>query len=137
MNKFRTAYDGQRGRVAIVFPETGRTKQAHKTECDINHIIKRYDKTGLIAHVNESTAVYGDFTDINEYQQSLNRVIEAQEAFMDLPSNVRKRFSNDPGEFFEFCTNPANMDEMIALGLAEKPIVPVVDTPLDVAPNSV
>jgi phage internal scaffolding protein len=48
----------------------------------------------------------------------MNFIIQAQEDFALLPANVRKRFNNDPGEFFEFATNPDNYDDMVKLGLA-------------------
>lgn len=100
-------------------PVESLTKQAHKNECDINKIVANYDRTGLITHVKEASAQYGDFTEVNEYQESLNTVIHAQNAFDELPAHVRKKFQNDPGAFFEFATNPNNHDDMVELGLAE------------------
>lgn len=100
-------------------PVESLTKQAHKDECDINKIVANYDRTGLISHVSASTARYGDFTEVNEYQESLNTVLRAQRDFDALPADVRKRFGNNPGEFFEFATNPDNHDQMVEMGLAE------------------
>nr|QXN72798.1 MAG: internal scaffolding protein [Microvirus sp.] len=96
------------------------TEQHHRDACSISTILNQYDKTGLITHVNKATAAYGDYTEVNEYQESLNMVIRAQNAFGELPAHIRKRFDNDPGEFFEFATNPANLDEMVELGLAQR-----------------
>ena len=124
---FNTPYDGNRNRVSIDFldddgnPAIGRTEQHHADACDVNNILKQYDRTGLLSHVNEMKAHYGDFTEVNEYQESLNTVIYAQNAFDDLPSDVRKRFANDPGLFIEFVTNPSNIDEMVDIGLAVLP----------------
>lgn len=98
------------------------TEQSHCKRCDVNNILAQYDKTGLITHVNKAVAEYGDFTLVNEYQESLNTVIAAREAFAELPSKIRARFNNDPGEFFEFATNPDNGQAMVDLGLAEVPI---------------
>lgn len=131
MSKFRSAYDGKRNRVSVQFLDEngeqsiGKTEQHHKAECDINNVIKKYDKTGLITHVNTAKATYGDYTDINEYQESLNIVIKAENAFMEMPSSIRKKFGNDPGLFMEFISNPDNLEEMITLGIAERPITPV------------
>lgn len=102
----------------------GLTEQHHKSLCDINNIIHNYDKTGLINHVSSSTAQYGDFTGINEYQQALHVIMHADEAFSGLPSDVRKRFENDPGKFFEFATNPDNHDELVEMGLATPEFTP-------------
>ena len=125
--KFRTAYS-KPVKVVVDFtdidgnPLPTPTQQHAKAECDINNILKQYDRTGLITHINSAKAQYGDFTEVNEYQESLNRVMMAQEAFMELPSAIRKQFENDPGQFFEFATNPENQDAMVEMGLAERPI---------------
>jgi phage internal scaffolding protein len=97
----------------------GRTEQHHKSDVDINNILRKYDKTGLIVHVNKAVADYGDYTEVNEYKENLNAVMNAQNMFNELPSHIRKRFANDPGEFIEFVTNPDNAQEMVDLGLAD------------------
>lgn len=137
----RKPYDGKRYRVSLSFldengdPSVGMTEQCHKDLCDIENILRKYDRTGLITHVNQAKANYGDFTLVNEYQENLNMIIEAQSAFDDLPSDIRKRFGNDPGAFFEFVTNPDNESELVKMGLAEAPVVPqsapVDPTPVD------
>lgn len=101
-------------------PLESMTKQQFKDECDINNVLKKYDSTGLITHVNKTQARFGDFTEVNEYQESLNIVIAAQAAFDALPSALRKRFANDPGLYVEFVTNPENEAEMIRLGMAKE-----------------
>lgn len=118
----RRAYERERVSLAFVnedgTPQESLTKQQCRDQCDIGLIIEQFDRTGLIRHVARGVAEYGDFSEVNEYQESLNRVIAAQESFQGLPAAIRKRFSNDPGEFFEFATNPANADTMRELGLA-------------------
>lgn len=100
----------------------GRTEQCHKKECDINNIIKKYDKHGLITHVNQAIAHYGDYTEINEFSVSMNTVKKAQELFDALPATVREKFGNDPGKYVEFVTNPENHEEMVKMGLAIKKV---------------
>ena len=103
--KFRTPYDEQRNAVSISFEGTETlTEQHHKDRCQVLNIMKQYDRTGLISHVNRSAGEYGDFTVVNEYQENLNMVIAAQDSFAQLPSSIRSEFSNDPGTFFEFVT---------------------------------
>lgn len=97
------------------------TQQHLKDATDINLILKRYDRDGVLTHVNQARAIYGDFTIVSEYQEALDYVADAQERFAELPSGIRKRFQNDPGQFVEFVTNPANLPEMYDLGLAERP----------------
>lgn len=129
--KFKTAYS-KKPRVQRAYVDSdgnqlqGRTEQHHKKAVDINNIIPLYDKTGLLNHVNATQAHYGDFTQVNEYQQALNTVIEAQHQFEALPSSIRKKFGNDPGAFIEFVTDPKNSDEMIEMGLQNPPSEPEI-----------
>ena len=52
----------------------------------------------------------------------MNQIIAAQEAFNSLPSDIRKKFDNDPAEFLEFVSDEKNNDEMIQMGLKEESI---------------
>lgn len=134
MAVIRSAYDDQRVKVLV---ETGKsmTKQAHKDECDINRIMAKYQKTGVITHVAKYAMEYGDATDI-DYQTALNTVIEAQRMFADLPSSVRRKFDEDPAEFLAFVQNPENVEEMRELGLVDVPEDPI-PIPVVMAANPV
>lgn len=107
--------------VTLSFSGLGRTKQAHKDECDVNKIVKRFEKTGVLAHVTAKQASYGDFSPI-DYREAIEVVMKAEEAFSQLPASVRRRFDNDPAAFLEAAENPAFRDEFEALGLLEKPV---------------
>lgn len=120
--KFKTPYDGERNAVKMEVVGDSLTQQHFKDETDIQKIIKQYDRTGLIRHVARGVAQYGDYSEINEYREALDVVMMANASFMELPAAVRRRFNNDAGEFFEFATNPANAEEMVAMGLAEAPV---------------
>lgn len=94
------------------------TEQHHKDDCDINIIMKRFAETGeLPDHANRLQATFGDFSDIPDYQTSLNMVIAAREAFMELKPEIRKRFHNDPGQMIEFLQDERNNSEAVKLGL--------------------
>lgn len=119
--KFKTAY-GAKERSSFETTGASLTQQHFKDEVDIKNTIRRYDRTGLIANVNKAVAHYGDFTaSVNEYQDALNLVIEAQQNFAALPAEIREVFGNNPGEFLEQVQDPANKDRMIELGLIERP----------------
>ena len=95
-----------------------RTKQSFKKECDINHIMAKYQKTGAITHYNKHQQQYG-IADGQTFQDAMNLVCEAQEMFNDLPSSIRSRFGNDPAAFLDFVQDEDNADEMVKLGLTE------------------
>lgn len=111
-------------RKGLSFSGNGRTKQAHKDECDVNKIVKRFEKTGVLAHTAATQAAYGDFSPI-EYRDAVEIVMKADNAFYELPARVRARFGNDPQAFLEACENPAMRDELEALGLLDKAPVSV------------
>lgn len=92
------------------------TEQNHKNQCDINKIIQKYDKTGLIIHVSKIEAKYGDMTGL-DYRTMVDKVMNMEKSWMELPSKVRKRFGGNIGDFLEFMENPDNRDEAISLGL--------------------
>lgn len=96
-----------------------RTKQSEAEACNINVIMAKYSKTGLITHLNRYEGKYGDFTAITDYQTSLNIVMEAEKMFMSLPSDVRAKFENDPGKFLAFSNDPANFEKLREMGLAK------------------
>lgn len=107
-----------------------RTKQEFQAECDINTIMEKYQKGEVVTHVNRFGGNYGDFTEVQDYQASLNQVMAAQAMFASLPASIRTRFENDPGKFLEFAQDPTKAEEMINLGLATpRPAEPSTEAP--------
>lgn len=100
-----------------------RTKQAFKNECDINRIMRKYTKTGVISQdsINRRQAIFTDVTEALDYQESANYILQADKAFMDLPANIRTRFGNDPGELLTFLQDNKNQAEAVTLGIIPKP----------------
>lgn len=102
--------------------EPSLTQQQFKDEADINYIIKMYDSSGVYPGATGATPrepMYGDFTDLPENaQEAYNQIIEAKNNFNQLPLEIRQRFNYDPSAFLDFVQNPANMKELVSLGLA-------------------
>lgn len=96
------------------------TQQQFKKQTDINNIMKKFKNTGEITHLNRKRGVYLDSTTAQSYQDSLQTVIDAQNAFHSLPADLRKRFGNDPSELMAFMENPKNYDEAVQLGIIQK-----------------
>lgn len=91
------------------------TQQHFKEECDINHILKKFVATGILPNVGPG--VYADLGDQGDYRESIQRIRDADEMFLQLPSTIRKEFQNDPGAFLAFVQNPANLERGIELGI--------------------
>lgn len=115
--------------------EVNMTKQASRDEVDVNKIMARFEKTGLMSHVNGDEPFYGDVSEYSGLQDALIKVQEANELFMGYPASIRERFDNDPVKFVEFFEDPANLQEAIELGLAVKrPEVAPEASPAPVVP---
>lgn len=125
MPEIRTAYTRTRVPFDQSIPDpitgevqTSRTKQSFSDETDINQILARYIKTGVIDHVKDHSG-YADFPAPIEYQAAIQLTIDAQLSFDQLPAATRREFDNDPFVFLEFIEDPENVDRMRELGLIE------------------
>jgi len=93
------------------------TQQQFKEESDINTIVDRFMKSGVLpSPVNMPQ--YMDAEGIFDFQTAMNYVRQADENFMRMDAKIRARFNNSPQEFLTFFADPANTDEAIRLGLA-------------------
>lgn len=100
--------------------EKTKTQQSFAEEVDVNNIVARALKTGLLGDPMAQAArqaVFGDFSEVGSYHDAMNKVVAAQNAFMELPADLRARFNNDPGLLCEFMANEANLEEAVKLGL--------------------
>jgi phage internal scaffolding protein len=107
--------------VGIVFKDKSRTRQSEKDATDINLIVDKYQKTGVLSFAKEHAGQYGEVQPY-DLQQAYEMIQNAEGMFTSLPSSVRKMMDNDPLKFMEFVSDPSNAEKMYELGLAERPI---------------
>lgn len=108
---------------SLKFKEATMTDQSFKSECDINNIVRRCLQTGVAPQVEGG--IYGDFVDLpNDLQSSYEFIEEAGSRFMQLPSDVRREFNNDPMQLLSFLQNPANKQRACELGLIDVSAAP-------------
>ena len=131
---FRTAYSSQT-RNAFNTSGESMTQQHHADQVKVQNLIKQYDRTGILTHVAQGVAHYGDYSKVNEYQQYLDFVNAANDSFAQLPSNIREKFGNDAGQFFEFATDPKNQGAMEEMGLFPKKEKPATESPVVSSPQ--
>jgi phage internal scaffolding protein len=115
--QYITAYQ-PKDRHQIDFGKKSRTKQAHAQESDINYIMKKYLKTGLMEHSRNHQPDYG-FATSEDFHTSMNIVTKANSMFEELPSQVRSRFENKPHKFLDFVNDESNKQEMQEMGLLD------------------
>lgn len=108
----------QRIPVTLDCEGVGLTKQEFKESTDVNNIMKRYVKTGILP-VCQQAAIYGDYTDVPSYQDAMQTVILAQEQFERLPSDLRKKLDHDPEKFLAW-VEKAEDKELVKYGLMDK-----------------
>ena len=106
-------------RVQFTSDEKTKTEQHHKSEVNINNILERYRRTGT-APMAAGRPMYGDFTNALDFQETKDRIIAANRQFMELPSDIRDMFDNDPGQLLDFVADADNKAEAIEMGLIPK-----------------
>lgn len=121
----RTAYnydadDVSRETGMAIDPAETVVQQQFAEEVDINTIVRRFGLTGELPN-GIAMPVSGDFTQATDFQTSMNLLRQAQEAFMELPADIRERFANDPARVIAFVEDDKNRDEAIKLGIVAKP----------------
>jgi len=106
-----------RPRHQLQFEGQGLTHQSFKDECDINTIMGRYLKTGVLPeNLSQAQAQYLDVSDI-DYQEAAQLVAGAKSLFQELPSAIRNRFDNDPAKLLAFTSDDKNRREAAEMGL--------------------
>lgn len=98
------------------------TKQSFKDQSDINRIMAKYRKTGLVSHVHPGGGRYEDLPDQVDYHGAMNLVVQADQAFAALPAHLRDRFANEPGRLLAFLADEKNRAEAEQLGLVARAV---------------
>lgn len=106
-------------RVQTIVEGESLTQQQFKDDCDVNLIMAKFMKTGQVTHWNSKSGVYGDFTEIPSYHEAMQTITQAQDAFMQLPAEVRLKFNNDPQQLMDYLNDPQKVEESVKLGLRE------------------
>lgn len=109
--------------------QPSRAVQSSREDSDINVIVKRFLRSGVLPVVNRGPALSGDVSSM-EYREALDLVRASQAEFDSLPAVVRKHFGNDPAQLVAACQDPGRVEELQRLGLVEKPRTPAAVPPV-------
>lgn len=110
-----------RVRVQSENKEKSLTKKADQARSNINNIMSKYHKTGLVPQV-QAKPIYTDLPPADNYHAAMNMVVETNQLFDSLPASIRSDFKNDPRKFLEFASNPENLEIMADMGLVDRPL---------------
>lgn len=114
-------------RFPTVLEKGSKVEQSHRVSCNINTIMAKYRKTGLLPI--KSQGMYGDYDGPADYLEALQLIQAAKDQFAALPSDIRKRFDNEPANFIGFMSDEANYEEAVQLGLVSRKQVMVTPEP--------
>jgi hypothetical protein len=120
MPSFRSAYaplTETRRPVKSENNEPSLTKASFAKDLNINNIIKKFQRTGILQKANDFEGTYGEFTSM-DLREAIEKVDRAQSLFLEVPSQIRAQFNNDAGAFIDYATNPTNLSQLRDWGLA-------------------
>lgn len=104
-------------RAGLSCTDASRAQQQFADECNINTIVERFGITGQLPQ-DLRMPLNEEFLEVWDYQSALNKLMEAESAFMQMPADIRAQFQNDAGKFVDFVTNKENLDQCRKWGLA-------------------
>lgn len=133
--KFYTGYD-RPPRAGYACAGASMTAQEFARDCDINHIVKRAQRTGTLPVVPREV-MYGEEDETaGDLRAKMDLINGIRDHFESLPSDIRLRFNNDALAFNSWVINPDNYDEAVKLGLVKPvegfgaaPTAPASDAP--------
>lgn len=128
INRFKTRYNYQGVAEPVPLQKDGRTQQQHREKCDVNRIIAKYNKTGVLDHMGRASNLYGDASKLKDLRESQNLIAEVRSMFMQLPATEREFFQNDIANYAEFMTDPKHRDGRIQRGYEKAPPPPKKET---------
>lgn len=114
---FRSAYDDVQVPGTVIEGES-LTQQHQSDEADINKILEKWFRTGVLDHVNSREQVFADATLIPDYATAQLHINMVNDHFATLPATDRLFFNNDPGQYLSFVSDPANAETLVKMGLA-------------------
>ncbi len=121
MGKGETMTLKNRSKNGISFKGPGRTRQDQKDSCDLNLMMRKYLKQGVLPRLNTKTPVYDDFSTALSYHESLDRIKRADILFAALPAQLRASCENDPAQLIAYVEGGEHIDELVDLGVMEAP----------------
>ncbi len=93
-----------------------RTKSEFAEEANINNIVRRC-MTGAIMPSGSRPPMFGDFTEVQDFTTAQTMIAEANQEFLQLPSDIREKFGNNVTDLLDYLEDPENQSEAIELGL--------------------
>lgn len=100
------------------------TQQHHVKNTNINQIMKRFERTGVLPQ-RVAKPLEGPLPDVENFHEAMNIVVRGRQVFESLPSAIREEFGNSPEAFLAAFQDEAQHDRLRELKLmVPKPVEP-------------
>lgn len=96
---------------------TRAAKQSMAAESDVNVIVAKSRRLGVIPSAHTRPPMYLDLTGIGTAHAALTHIARAQQTFEALPAKVREKCGNNIKGYLELLTDKKRRDLAIELGL--------------------
>lgn len=111
--------DGNVVKVKSIQFNPSKTNQDFSQEVEINNIMDRFTKHGIVPTAKSQPGVYNDFTQYSDLMDALNKIKSAEETFYALNKKLQNRFGN-PEELAKYLLDEKNYEEAVKLGIFPK-----------------
>lgn len=106
-----------RNKIRLDFSDApSRTKSEFADDCNINNIVGKAMKTGILPSGNRKP-LFEDFSMVSDYVDTQRTIAQAEQNFMQLDPTIREQFGNNVANLLDFIDNPENAEEAAAMGL--------------------
>lgn len=121
--KFKNPYDRQVS-AGIINDEPSMTQQHFEHECNINNIMCRYMKTGILPDpLSSSSPTYADVSDFPSFEEAQNKLCRVKECFEGLPSEQRRQFGDNVNNFVQFMSDTNNLEKAHQMGIIDLSVI--------------
>lgn len=108
--------------------EPSMTRQADKDSADINKIVKRFEREGIMP-MERREGAYLDVSMVGDYREALEQVRLANEYFVTLPAASRAMFENDPAKLLDAVNDPDQLQLLVDAGVVPRDEVRIAEPP--------
>lgn len=131
MNTLKHRYIRETRPVGLECITPSKTKQSFAKEADINTIMRRYQKTGVLVDPNDIKGnrkpMFDDFSSGQDFQAVQDQIAHTHQEFELLPAHIRAQFGNSPSNLLDAMADPANEEALREMGILP-PVRPTEET---------
>ena len=98
------------------------TEQQYKNECDLNLLIKAYQKSGVPLPAPVMNCM--DCTTVMQFETAKQVIADAESSFECLPSNIRDEFKTVQN-YLQYISDEKNIKDVYERGLADVNSIPL------------